>query len=321
LEARSTDGGSTWTDLVALNANASCDLDGDNYPQLTTDGQGAWVAVWSSSDSLGGTIGSEEDILVALPDPDPIRCQTRRQQACINALNRDFAKLARAQDSAIVKCVKNQARRDESASACLALSNRRVDRARDKTRSDEDRRCTETPPDFGPLDADTINEAAVAAELETLSELFGPDLDAALVRQADDKSAAKCQYAVVKAAHKCQSTQIKEFNRCKKTALRKGGATSAEGLARCIAFDPRDRIAKKCDPVLGPLTTKTLPRSCAGVELSAAFPGCGTADPGEFASCVDEAVACRVCIGLNQADGLDENCDLLDDGVENSSCL
>jgi hypothetical protein len=40
-----------------------------------------------------------------------------------------------------------------------------------------------------------------------------------------------------------------------------------------------------------------------------------------LASCVDEAVACRVCLGLNEADGLDEDCDLLDDGVENSSCL
>jgi hypothetical protein len=320
LEVRSTDGGSTWTKPVALNASAGCDSDHDIRPQLTTDGQGAWIAVWQSSDSLGGTIGDDNDILVALPDPDPISCQTRHQQACINALNRDFAKLARAQDSAIVKCVKNQARRDESATACLALPNRGVDRAWGKTLADEERRCAETPPDFGPLDADTINGAAVAAEGATLSELFGPDLDAALVRQEDDKSAAKCQQAVVKAVHKCQSTQIKEFNRCKKTVLRKGGVTSADGLARCLAFDPKNRIAKKCDPVLGPLITKVLPRTCGTVDLSAAFPGCGTADPGELASCVDEAVACQVCIGLNEADGLDEDCDLLDDGVENSSC-
>jgi predicted neuraminidase len=320
LEARSTDGGSTWTKPVALSMYASCDSNNDWGPQLTTDGQGNWIAVWFSSDSLGGTIDSDDDIFAALPGPDPVRCQTRGQQACINALNGDFAKLARAQDSAIVKCVKNKARRDESATACLALPNRGVDRAWGKTQADEARRCSEMPPDFGPLDADTVNEAAVAAERATLSELFGPDLDAALVSQADDKSAAKCQEAVVKVVHKCQNTQIKEFNRCKKTALKKGGATSPEVLARCLGFDPRGRIAKKCDPVSGPLATKVLPRTCDVVDLSAAFPGCGTAVPDELTSCLDEAVACRVCLGLSEADGLGEDCDLFDDGVANASC-
>jgi predicted neuraminidase len=320
LEVRSTDGGLTWTDPVALNTNASCDSEGDFSPQLTTDGQGAWVAVWHSYDSLGGTIGTDSDIFVALPDPDPVRCQSRKQQACINALNGDFAKLARAQDKAIVTCVKNKARRDESATACLALPNRGVDRAWDKTRADEARRCVVTPPGFGPLDADTVNQAAVAAERATLSEIFGPDLDAAIVRQADDKSAAKCQQAVVMAVYKCQSTQIKEFNICKKTALRKGGGMSFEVLARCLGADPKGKIVKKCDPVSGPLATKVLPRTCDVVDLSAAFPGCDTAVPGELTSCLDEAVACRVCLGLSEADDLGEDCDLFDDGVANASC-
>jgi hypothetical protein len=320
LKARSTDGGATWTDPVALSMYASCDSDDDIYPQLTTDGQGTWIAVWQSIDSLGGTIGSDGDIFVALPDPNPVSCQTRGQQACINALNRDFAKLARAQDKAIVNCVKKKALRDESATACLALPNRGVDNAWGKTLKDEDRRCTEMPPDFGPLDANTVNEAAVAAELATLSEIFGSDLDAALVRQSDDKSTAKCQQAVVKAVHKCQSTQFKEFNRCKKTVLKKGGATSSEVLTKCLEVDPKGRVAKKCDPVSGPLTAKVLPKACGTVDLSAAFPGCDTADPDELASCLDEAIACRVCLGLSEADGLDKDCDLFDDGTANASC-
>ena len=265
-----------------------------------------------------------QDWLDANPPPSPTttpRRQTRAQQRCTNALNADFAKVARAQDRAIFKCLKNKARKGESAVACLALPNRGVDRARDRTRADEDRRCGETPPDFGPLDADTVNEAAVAAEHAMLSELFGADLDAALVAQADDKSAARCQQKVVKAVHKCQSTQIKEFNRCKKTTLKNGGATSSAGLARCLAFDPKGRIAKKCDPQFGALATKVLPRICEGVDLLEAFPGCGTADPGELASCLDEAIACRVCLGLNEADGLSEDCDLFDDGESNASCL
>ena len=67
LVARSTDGGVTWTDPAALNTNAATDGNGvhDTWPQLTTDGQGSWVAVWQSSNSLGDTIGTDFDILLA----------------------------------------------------------------------------------------------------------------------------------------------------------------------------------------------------------------------------------------------------------------
>ncbi|MBW1686587.1 MAG: exo-alpha-sialidase, partial [Deltaproteobacteria bacterium] len=65
LVARSTDGGGTWTAPVALNTNAGNDAGDDLYPQLATDGQGNWVVVWQSDDSLAGTIGGDDDILVA----------------------------------------------------------------------------------------------------------------------------------------------------------------------------------------------------------------------------------------------------------------
>ena len=65
LFSRSTDAGATWTFPVPLNRNASSDSGEDYIPQVTTDGAGNWVAVWASYDSLGGTIGTEGDILVA----------------------------------------------------------------------------------------------------------------------------------------------------------------------------------------------------------------------------------------------------------------
>jgi hypothetical protein len=65
LVARSTDNGATWTAPVPLNTNAATDS-GDDYPaQVTTDDGGNWVAVWYSNDSLGGTIGTDYDVLVA----------------------------------------------------------------------------------------------------------------------------------------------------------------------------------------------------------------------------------------------------------------
>jgi len=65
LVARSTNNGATWTAPAALNTNAATDSGSDMRPQVTTDGAGHWVAVWDSNDTLGGTIGTDPDILVA----------------------------------------------------------------------------------------------------------------------------------------------------------------------------------------------------------------------------------------------------------------
>ncbi|MCH7868994.1 MAG: FG-GAP repeat protein [Myxococcales bacterium] len=65
LFARSISGGASWTAPAALNTNAATDEGNDRRPQIATDGSGNWVAVWSSTDSLGDTIGTGTNVLVA----------------------------------------------------------------------------------------------------------------------------------------------------------------------------------------------------------------------------------------------------------------
>lgn len=65
LFARSTDDGASWSPVAPLNTNAATDTGDDTVPQLTTDAQGLWIATWASTDSLGGTIGTDADILIA----------------------------------------------------------------------------------------------------------------------------------------------------------------------------------------------------------------------------------------------------------------
>jgi cysteine-rich repeat protein len=71
LVARSVDDGVTWTLPQKLNVNAvPGDERGDVDPQVATDRAGSWVAVWSSSDSLGGTSGNDGNTLMTRSTDD-----------------------------------------------------------------------------------------------------------------------------------------------------------------------------------------------------------------------------------------------------------
>jgi Neuraminidase (sialidase) len=65
LIARSTDGGTTWTDPARLNSQASRDQGSDWAPRLATNGKGKWIVAWSSAVNLEGVRGKDRDILYA----------------------------------------------------------------------------------------------------------------------------------------------------------------------------------------------------------------------------------------------------------------
>jgi len=63
--ARSLDDGATWTDPRPLTADAAKDWGSDTQPQIATDSAGNWLAVWTSTDGLGHTLGGDSDILIS----------------------------------------------------------------------------------------------------------------------------------------------------------------------------------------------------------------------------------------------------------------
>lgn len=65
MYAISDNNGANWTSAKPLNNNASKDYGNDVTPALATDGQGHWMATWSSTDTLNNTIGLDWDILVS----------------------------------------------------------------------------------------------------------------------------------------------------------------------------------------------------------------------------------------------------------------
>jgi Neuraminidase (sialidase) len=63
--SRSKDAGASWTHPMPLNSNAPSDTGFDATPDIAVDDKGRWAAIWSSADSLGGSLGIERDILIA----------------------------------------------------------------------------------------------------------------------------------------------------------------------------------------------------------------------------------------------------------------
>ncbi len=63
--SRSTDNGATWTASGLLNTNGNTDSGEDEFVRLMADGAGNWIAIWDSSESLGGLNGDDYDVFIA----------------------------------------------------------------------------------------------------------------------------------------------------------------------------------------------------------------------------------------------------------------
>lgn len=61
--SRSTDNGLNWSVPIPLQVNADSDLGADLSPDVATDGAGNWICVFSSTDTLGESIGTDDDVL------------------------------------------------------------------------------------------------------------------------------------------------------------------------------------------------------------------------------------------------------------------
>ncbi|MCC6796422.1 MAG: hypothetical protein IT366_14985 [Candidatus Hydrogenedentes bacterium] len=61
----SSNNGTTWSSPVLVNTTGSSDSGDDFAPDIASDGADTFVAVWHTQDTLGGTIGDDEDILSA----------------------------------------------------------------------------------------------------------------------------------------------------------------------------------------------------------------------------------------------------------------
>lgn len=260
---------------------------------------------------------------------------SKDEQACVAALHQGRTKVAKAVDKEVQGCVKAgaKAKLATSIETCsVADAKGKIAKAESKTADFESKKCTGVAPPYGATNAAVVNGAASDQAYGLAHDVFGPDLDVAVASFAEDKARSVCQSAVAKSVSLCRQMIGVEFDKCSKAGLKHKTTpiASTADLEACLGADPKGKIAGKCDlraevkPGKFKLDgiRKALAKKCVGkgVDLPAAFPGCGRADAERVHECMRAQIRCRACLAVNAADDLGVDCDVFDDGNTNGSC-
>jgi hypothetical protein len=269
--------------------------------------------------------------------PTPFE-QSKEQQKCIKLMNRASVNVGKAQGRESSKCVKFAARdatdklgvspQVQTAQECLTNDvTGKVQRKLGTLAKRDATKCRAEPqqlPDFGYVGALGAAAAVLSESFVLTAELFGPDLDAALVLKDQDKEGAKCQEAIHLWTHKVFDAVTKEVERSVDYSLKgktppQADSASTLSLAARYAMeaDTKNKIA-----IAESRLADKIGRTCQG-DLASLFPGtcserAGTAS--DLAQCLNEAARCRGCKAAEGFGALTLDCDGFDNGVADSSC-
>jgi hypothetical protein len=188
-------------------------------------------------------------------------------------------------------------------------------------------KCLSEPqqlPDFGYVGALGAGSAVLVESFELTAELFGPDLDTALVLKDQDEVGAKCQdvahrwtYMVFSAVTKEVERGVYHSLRGKRTPQANSAAMLSSAARDFIDDDAKDKIART-----ERRAADKIERACQG-DLASLFPGTCSENTGtalDLAQCLNEAARCRGCKAAEGFGALTLDCDGFDDGLADSSC-
>lgn len=273
--------------------------------------------------SLTGVAGGDIEFVVRSSRASlwqvAVRGLSKQEQKCVNAMNKAGVKVARAQGKAVGACLKRASLgRENDAQGCLTADvDGKVAKKTASTTAAGSKTC-QTPPVFAYAGASEVNTAGEFAPVNLVADLFGGNLDSAVIA-ASDKSGARCQAAVLGATQKLFDTKAKQFVKCKKDVL-SGKTTLAvtpKQLAECfaaVASDTNDKTAKTLTKL-----DKALRQTCAATDLPTALPGQCPGGAGTLV-CLDRRTNCRLCEMFDAMDALSADCDAIDDRQNNGSC-
>jgi hypothetical protein len=257
------------------------------------------------------------------PPPTPL---DKDQQACVNEMNKNGAKVNKAQLKENQTCLKDHQKGKLSTTYEVCTTDDRknkMQKADDKTVNGDAKKCDSLPvaPPFAFTGATTVFQAGVDGAMALTYAIFGgpPVQDGDLATKVGDKDTAKCQLGMLKQASQLENTVLKELNKAKKQAIKLESVNSASALETVLTgiLTANDKIAKAEGKFV-----KGVEKKCAALQDPAAtFPG-SCADPGlgVVEDCVASAARCQACLKIEAFDDLSLGCDDLDDGTANMSC-
>lgn len=240
----------------------------------------------------------------------------RDEQRCVVAVSAAGWKVARAQAKLNHDCLRKAAGGEHpDVQACSAADLKSiVARAKQKVIEIEGRKCAMVPP-FGVSLAAVIGPAVQAEEEAVLTDLYGADLEDAVVSK--DQPGSRCQATILKKTQKLLNVRSGLFAKCLRDGLhgRSELIIGRIGLERCFVAlreDESGKVAKTVKRLADAVTN-------CGADLAAALPGgCGgAAAPSE---CLAQRASCRSCRILNEIHASLADCDAFDDGQANGSC-
>jgi hypothetical protein len=273
---------------------------------------------------------SEDDVVPFPAEDAEAAAAGKPQLACLEPLHARAAAVGKAQGKQDAACLGAAAKgREPEPQLCLeADAKGKVAKARAKALETAEKKCGGgATPSFGYGAEPWASDAAAAASLGLVADLFGGDLGAAAIAKAADAAGAACQGELLKRAQKALETLWQEAARASQGALAgKRGAEPAAGsgeLQGAVApvLAPSEKVGKALAKLADGAGAK-----CGGVaDLGAAFPGrCRqlgeTGDPNALGACARARVLCRGCRSLNTVAALALPCDALDDGEIDQSC-
>src|SRR6201988_1844201 len=116
----------------------------------------------------------------------------------INAMNAKNTKVSKAQGKNDAGCIKGAGRDDlpSTADVCLTADEKgKIAKAGAKTIAAQASECTDAP-GFAYTAASTVNDAAEENEVEITHDVFGPNVESAIIDASADAVGANCQAAV-----------------------------------------------------------------------------------------------------------------------------
>jgi len=162
-----------------------------------------------------------------------------------------------------------------------------------------------------------VTDAAVTHVRGLVDDAFGSSPAGAMIADPSDTKGRRCQAAVVKGMEAVVVGYVGRFARCVEKALEKG-AGDAAALASCNGTPALKGTATKARKKLAAQAR----RRCRGASTATVLAGrcAGEGSVASAARCLGTRAVCRACRIANATNGLDADCDLVDDGTDNDSC-